>query len=363
MEKADKLKILAIIGVIVMFGGMIAPSMLGGGGGVSDNTISGDIMYGTSVANGTIRTYDRALFITGNNSREDLEFLEADEGFGSLNVLDDGWMLETKTRDDVYPVAEQLDEKGIDAVAIANIAIPGTLDVELVNGSTIEVNNRGGIVRVITRPFLEEDSRVSVMFVAGIADGLLVNVSDATLMTNDFNRTIDAEVISLVNNTYTYTIAFDKRNIDMNKLSGYDYQFDKKNVVVFSEEIPVSKQAEYRSLPYIEYIGSNSMSVNSNFSDIEKMESDLEGIGLETEPSILTVTGKSAPKLGMDHESSGIYRIMLPEEDDGLEFRDREFTLETEKELNGTIKVDVEGVSIGGKAVWVASVRPSWQSS
>ncbi len=364
MEKKEKLKILAIIGVVVMLGGMIAPQMLRWGGG-SDGTVGGEIEYGTSTANGTLRTYDRVLFISRNITRDNLDFIKEDEGFENLRKLEDGWILETKTRDDVYPIAEKLTDKKIDSAAIANVVIPGTLDVKLSNGSTIKVQNRGGIARVITRPFLEEDSRVKVDFVAGVSNKLLINISDASIASQEFNKTVNAKVLYLKNKTYTYEIPWEGRDINLEELSDYEYNYDKKDIIIFSDGIPMAKLPMYRSLEYVEYISSSSMSVGDDFTSIEQIKTDFSDIVLETPPSILTIKGSDDPDLGMKGNITHSYLIMLPEKAGELSFKEQEHILDTDRELkkNETLEVEVNGISIGDKAVWVASIRPSWQSS
>lgn len=357
MDKQDKIKILALVGVIVMFGSMVAPQMLGNLG--STTKASGTGMYGLAVINGTIRTYDPVLIASLDYNESSFDSVRDDEGFRELTQLPDGWLLETTTRDDVYPLAQMLREANVTTVTIANIALPGTVELMLENGSTIDAQSRGGIVRVIMEPFLEEDSQVSVQFVGLAYDNVLVNTTNAAILADELEEEVDAIVEKLNFISYSYSIPWSERNsLDTSNLTGYEFSITQNDIVYFSRSLTVDEVMRFRELSYVEYIDQYSAGVSPDFVDNESLEADFGEIGYELPDSTLRVLSNETLELPYDGVSMRSYSITLPQTAGIYALEDREFEIETDASYDAgdVIPVVVKGKAIGSTVVSIASV-------
>ncbi len=362
MERAEIVKIVTIIGVLVMAGSMLAPSMLRGGG--NGNTIDpGESVPGIAVINGTIRTYDPLLFADAGYNQSDFDIVREDEGFKDLEKTPDGWILETATRDDVYFLAKTLSQNGVTTLSVANIALPGTIAVMLANGSTIDVVSRGGIVRVVMEPLLEEDTMVEVQFVAMMQNGIITETSNAALMSTDVEELVEADVVSLNYVRHTYSIPWIERgSLDTEELSEYgEVSYSPLDIIYFQRPLTVDEVMAKKQLSYITYIDQHSASVSSGFGNITLLEADFEGIGIDFPESQLVILSNESIGLNYTGTAMRSYDIMLPEEVEGYSLDEREFEIETEDEYNEDEKIEVlvSAMAIGNRIVSVASVLPS----
>src|SRR5271157_2463377 len=75
------------------------PFFSSGGSGASQN------ITGTTTFNGTIRTYDPLLLLPIETPAQVVAALKLRDGVTSVTLEQDGYLVDTQTRDDVYPTA------------------------------------------------------------------------------------------------------------------------------------------------------------------------------------------------------------------------------------------------------------------
>lgn len=363
MDKMDKVKILAVIGVLVMVGSMIAPQVLVWGGSLGGGT-QNEILVGMATINGTLRTYDPVLIAPSAYNESDFDFIRSDEGFQKMTQNAEGWIIETKTRDDVYPMALLLMERNINTTTVGNIVPPSEVDVKLANGSTITTINKVGVIRMLMKPIVEEDRELSIEFIATVQNGFLVDIGNANLLTNDINKKLNATVNRLDHVSYVYSVPWDQRNsvkdnVTDNEIIGYS----QRNVVYFTRELFRDEVTDRKGLPYVTYIDQHSIGVKADFVDKETLKSDFPvDVGFEYPSSLLTIETNRTIELGYPlQQTMKSYYISLPAEIDGYELGKTEYLVDSNEEYEDgqVIEVYLEGTAIGSKVVSVSGVRPS----
>lgn len=179
-----------------------------------------------------------------------------------------------------------------------------------------------------------------------------------------------ATVAELRNMTFTYEIPWGGRaQIDLQNLSGYDYEYRRVNTIVFSPQLPVEQIVAKKKLPYITYIDAGSAEVSPEFTNTANITADFNGSAITFLPSTLKVRSAGIPSLW---DGSGQFRvalnytpsisysyvIALPQEAGGYELGNASFVVESASalELNSTLPVDVGIVALGGKVLSIRDV-------
>ena len=107
--------VLGFITELFYFGGSFSLPFLGGGITVPQN------VTGTTTFNGTIRTYDPVLQIPANVSQSVIGALHNMSGVKDVQVQANDILIDTETRDDVYPIAVALGQMNVsDVLAVAS---------------------------------------------------------------------------------------------------------------------------------------------------------------------------------------------------------------------------------------------------
>lgn len=357
----DKVKILAIIGVVVMLGSMIAPQFLMWG---SDSGGENELVVGTTNLNGTLRTYDPILIAPLTHDEQEFQFIRDDEGFKRITQNAEGWVIETKTRDDVYPIATLLKEKNINTTTVGNIVIDSQIEVKLANGSTTTAVNKIGVIKMLMKPLIEEDQEVTVQFLATVQNGFLVNIENAVLVADEISEAVNGTVVKLESITYTYEVPWNQRNeIEGILLEDNKTSYSKNNIVYFEGELTMDEVIERKDLEYLTYIDQYSVGVVENFTDIDRMREDFpETVDFNLPPSTLVLTADEESNLPYELiDTTRTYSIALPKTIKGYSLDKEIYYLETKEnyEENQSIAITFEGTAIGNKIVSVNGFRPS----
>ena len=124
MKTKDIIKLVILLGIVLMFllstfGYMGGGFNFGGGGGLGGENVSG-----TAIFNGTIRTYDPLLVLPADIDQFLIDELRNRDDVKDVKVETDGVLVETETRDDVYPLATYLRSIDVVSISVANIILP-----------------------------------------------------------------------------------------------------------------------------------------------------------------------------------------------------------------------------------------------
>ncbi len=326
---------------------------------------------GTAIFNGTIRTYTPALQIPANTSQSVIDRLRKMDGVKDVQVQANNVIIETETRDDVYPVAVALRQMNVTgALTVANIAMPQDLEVVTDNG-TINASTMGfsGIVQVVTEPFVDSGSEVPVSLTAVVSEGMLIDYSSARVLVERNSMTVNATVAELGSMTFTYMIPWEGRSgIDLGRLngSGYSYAYKEVNTILFSPQLNITDVLLKKQLPYISYIDTASAEVSPDFTDMGAIGKDFAGTNVTFRPSTLTVTGNATPALmglggaALDYAPAIRYAYVLglPASAGGYDLGNAtSFTMETSAplEINSTVPLNVTVLAMGTNVLSVTT--------
>ncbi len=352
----SKWKMILALGAVALFiFEIIALGVIGGGGG-GGGTSGGTVQTGTAEFTGIIRTYDPVLLVTDGLDEDAAAELREMEGVKDLNPVQEGTLINTETRDDVYPIAVYLREKSITSYSVANIAMPSVIEVMLGNGSLVNVSAGNIAVRVYTEPIVDVDTEVRISMLAQVVNGMLSGYGSALLVTED----VEVEAASTVLEAkyiHTYLVPWDERNdVDIEELPG-EVEYDKNDFVYFGQPISVEEVLEKKNLSYVEYIDQYGIECSSGFNDADRVENDFENVTFPD--SVLTVITNETVDLHYDGTTVYRYRLSLPQEAEGMLLEQNETELESEEfyEEDSEVGLKISGIAIGNRIVTIKSVK------
>lgn len=369
MERKNLLTMIIVVALVLgfitelfYFGGSFSLPFLGGQSSQPSENVTGNVTF-----NGTIRTYEPVLGIPVNTSAALLDGIRKLPGVKDVRTQSTLILVDTETRDDVYPLAVALREMNLSPIiGVANIAIPPELTVETAGGP-VNATALNGMVQIETEPLVDAGGEVPVSMGAVVRDGLLLGFYNQQVVSSRSSFMADAAVESLTNMTMSYVIPWEARDsIGLQDLAAYDYQYRKTNTVVFSPPLTVGDIKARKSLPYITYIDAGSAEVAPNFTSTDGVAGDFADVNVTFLPSALVIRAPSVPELkGRDGGSldyapsiSYSYVLRLPGTVGGYDIGDVAFEKQTGSplELNSTVQVNVTILALGSK---VLSVTPA----
>jgi hypothetical protein len=336
MIKFDKKFIIAAAAVIAILMFLLEPfQWASGSSGPAPSAPSGQNVTGTAVFNGTIRTYDPMLLLPLETNQSVIDALRLRPGVRDIQQQQNSWLVQTDTRDDVFPVASWLREMNVSAYSIANVAVNQQIEVETMAG-TVNTSVLGGVVRVVAEPLLDADSLVTVSMVAVLRDNVLIDYSSATLLLQPVDILVDASVASLDGKVYTYVIPWAERN-SVGNLSGFgdEAMFNRVDSVVFTTPLSVEQIMTKKQFSYVVYIDSGSATVSPSFDNLTELQKNFADTPFTLPPSVLTITTNSTPELNFTPEVRYRYTL-LPASDEYV---------------NSTLKLNVSALALGNRIV------------
>lgn len=356
MEKKDILKIIVLIGVAVMVGSMFAPSlMFNSSNGTPGQT--GELVTGMAVFNGTIRTYDPFIYVQ-NLPDSVLNEVRLDERVRSVTPDSGGYFINTTTRDDVYPLAQYLKKKGVSPQSVANIILPASLEMELSNGTRIELTSVGA-VRVVTEPLVDSDTEVLVQMIATARNGRLESPVSAQILAEAVSVSGNATVSSFEGREYVYTIPWDSRlEIDDSSIPG-NVDFERNDYISFASPLSVMQISEKKDLEYITFISDTGASVTENFTDKERIISDFGDISVVFPDSSLKIATNETVSLPYNGTALLMYSVEVPPSIGGysLDGKTIDIKVENEYSLNQSVDIIVNGTAIGNRIVEIEGIQ------
>ncbi|MBI5227983.1 hypothetical protein HY988_05330 [Candidatus Micrarchaeota archaeon] len=355
MQKSDIIKIVVLLIAV----GFITELFFFGGGQLDflKGNSAAQNFTGSVIFNGTIRTYEPYLILPSNTSVAVLDDLKKQPGFVDVRSQGNYLLIQTETRDDVFPLATYLLKKDIIPFALANVALPSSL--ELSNGAKkVNVSTNSGIVSIQAIPYLDSGSDVTVsMIVVAAADGQFLGYGSPNILIETIKVPLNATISSLDYLVYTYEIPWASRN-SLPNLSAYVVQYTRRDSVIFASPLPVDKILLLKQLPYIVYIDDNSAQINETFTDMDKVQSDFSNTTLMFPSSDLIIRTNQTLSLNFSSSTTYSYTLQLPESANGylLPVKNLSVIRSTKYPVGGTIELVLTGPAIGNKLL---SVTPS----
>ncbi len=355
MERQDLVKVLLMAVMAILF----LTEIFAFKGTIPSLDLGGPSVYnvtGTATFNGTIRTYDPVLLVPVNTSAVIVEQLRNQSGVKSVNIESDGYLVDTETRDDVFPLATYLMSMNVSSVSVANIVIPQPLAVSTPNG-TMNVS-ASGVVRVMTPPLLDVGNTVTVSMTAIVDNnGNLVDYTDASIMTQNIVQQFNASIISLQSTSYSYSIPWVNRSLG--NLSRFGtVQYSEMDSIIFTTPLTVTQTIQKKQLPYIAYIGPDSAIVEPSFSNASLVADDFNDTNytLPDSPLVITTNSSSVPDVPFNATVGYTYSIML--QNSTYDFGSAPLTIVTDKQYadNESVGVDISAVALGDQVIQIKSV-------
>ncbi len=353
MEKNDLIKILALL-VVVGF----LTELFYFGGGVNKlipTETSNMNATGTAVFNGTIRTYDPLLVLPLNTSQGVVDQLRLQAGVKNVRTDQQGIVVETETRDDVYPLAAFLRTQNVSAVSIANIAVTEDIVVDTATGN-VNATPAYGVIRVVTEPMLDTDSEVTVEMIAVVSEGFIIDYRSATIMMQQVDIPLQASVASLKGKIYVYSIPWESRG-SLGNLSQYEsVSYRRLDTVVFPVPLNVSQIMAKKQFSYITYIDASSAQVDPSFNDTAQLGLNFQDVPYSLPPSPLMISTNQTPGIPFTANVSYSYALDITNSS-AYDFGTTPFVFETGKEyaVGDNLSLNVTAYVIGNKVVSLKS--------
>lgn len=347
-------KYIVLAGAAIMVLVLLFEPLSRGGGIPSGTTLTpGENVTGTTVFNGTIRTYDPILYLNSSVEQSVIDELRNHQGVRDVRSETNIYVVQTETRDDVYPIASWLREKNISSYAIANIAVSSDMIVKTAT-SDIDATILGGVVKVVTEPLIDAGESVSVSMVAVVSSGHVIDYSSASVLLEPVDIVLDAEVESLESLIAVYSIPWESRNgLD---LSGMDATYTQVDSIIFTTPLTVTQVMTKKQFSYITYIDANSAQVEPSFDNMTLLETNFQDTPYSLPDSTLEVSGEELPELNYTADST-YYNYVLRLLDSPYEM-DETMALESgeEYEIGETLQVNISALVLGDQVLSVTHV-------
>jgi len=356
MDKKDILKLVVLLAVLVMVGGMFSPALFFGSGKSGDSTSSGDVVSGVLQFNGSIRTYEPVLLTSGQMPEAIKNELSQDKRINSISPSASGYLINLSSRDAVFPVADYLSKRGINTTTVANVILPSSVDLTLANGSKMEIF-ASGAVQLITEPFVDTDTMVVVRMSASAQNGRLIKYSTPEILSDYLDIRAESSISALLGKEYSYTIPWESRN-DINTSMYQNASYEKADYISFPGGLSVSEITEMAKLPYVTYITDVSATVNDSFANRSMVEQDFGNISIVYPDSALTVITNDALSLPFNGSVLNSYLVEVPGTVNGYSLDTTSYNLSSSNEysVNDTVNVTIIGRGIGNRVVRIDSV-------
>ena len=361
MNREDLTKVAIFALAAIMIGGMFYGIQFNQ---QNNNALPpGTVVNGMTVFNGTLRTYEPFLVVGSNVSDSVIAGLRTDERVKAVTSEVGGYLINTTTRDDVFPLAEYLNSQGISSNTLADVIMPTDIEVKLANGTEINASTvLLGSVKVIAEPLVDTDSDVSVRMIAMVQGGDLVSYSSATMLSGSVLVPVNATVLSLEGKKYGFVVpwseraAVDEKSLDASYGAG-NVAFDRNDYISFPGGLGVVQIAEKKNLPYITFITDTGASVNESFADESRVMNDFGNITVVFPDSGLSIVTNSTVNLSYNGTVLYSYLVELPQEAGGYSIPGGSVTLDTGREYaaNDSVSVVVNGTTIGSRMVRINS--------
>ncbi len=344
MDKKLLMKIL-VVGAALLF---ITSSFRPGSFSLGGDSSGGENITGMISFDGTIRTYDPYLILDSTVNDSVIDQIRNMEGVETVTLEAQGYIVDTETRDDVYPLSQKLFEMGIPSYSIANIATPSVMVLEF--GTELINVTAPGVVRVATIPFLDAGSEVSVTMVGIVNGGTIIDYHSQSINSDIAELEFTAEVNELSSKIYRYTVPWEDRN-SVSEESG---SYARADNILFDPPLTVEQVMVKKQFPYITYIDANSAQISSAFDNRSQVEANFADVSVIFPSSILTIESDDNSTLPFNYSVLYSYNVTLvPPE--GYEMDPKTLLYNSEVELSGTINATLEALITGNKIVQVQS--------
>jgi hypothetical protein len=333
----------------------VQPLWFGGGlvtlFGSSSSSQSSVNVSGTVTFNGTIRTYDPFLFIQGNVSQSALDQLNQRSEVTSVQQTGDGIIISVDTRDDVYPLAAFLRSINLSAYSRANVVVPRYLEVELITG-TVNATLPTGVIQIICEPLVDADNEVPIKMVAVVSNNQIVGYQSAEMLVSATTLSLDAQVDSLNQTLYTYTIPWENRN-SLEDLSSYSIDYKKVDSILFSQPLSVTQIIAKKQLYFITYIDTNSAQVVSSFDNVTELNEAFVDVSFTLPSSTLTIVSNEQPDL--NYAASVVYTYLISVNSTSIS---DSFLVDSEEQYDTgeNLTINLEVLSVGDKIIEIKRV-------
>jgi hypothetical protein len=362
MNKEDIMKIVIFALAAIMAGGMFYGIQYNQQN--NSNVPPGAITTGMTGFNGTIRTYDPFLAVDSQIPDSVLAGLRSDERVKSVTNVAGGYLINTTTRDDVFPLAQSLRENGIKSSAIASVILPTYITVQMANGTTENASAALlGSVRVITEPLVDADNDVLVQMIAVVEDNTLVSYSSARIVTQDVTLSGNGTVESVTGKKYQFTIPWNERaNISEQSLEATygngSVDYVKNDVISFPQGLPIAQIVQKRGLPYITFISDTSASVEGNFTDEGQVSRDFGNVTVVFPDSSLGIMTNSTVNMSFNGTVEYGYLVDIPPQIGDYTIAANPMELAANRTLrqNDSIAIIIDGTAIGNKIVGINGI-------
>ncbi len=337
-----------VVAVVLLF---IFSSFGPGGWQPASPVVGGENISGSILFNGTIRTYEPIIGISGNISQSVIDELRVTEGVMNIRPGQEGYIIDTETRDDVYPIAALLRSKNVSCVSVANIAAPSVMRLQFAT-KTLNVTS-SGLVKVLTEPLVDAGETVTVSMVGISKNNLLIDYHSAFIVLQEVQLQLDGKVESVNSKTYIYEIPWEERNSVGNMTEYGKAEYRKIDAMLFDPPLDVNQIVSKKYLSYITYIDSSSAQVLPSFTNKTQVLSDFENVSVVLPSSLLRISTNQSIDLPYEGTVQYSYTLRL-NDPPGYNLTEKLITITSDKEFNETFVLEVDALASGKKIVSVS---------
>ena len=303
MDRSQILKIVVVLSSLIFIFQLFPIGSFFIGSPSSQKNLSTSVSF-----NATLKNYDPYLILsqnsTGTVSINELEALPlvksvSSEG-GFIYVL-------LETRDDVRPVASNLQTLGLFPSAIANLVPPDRFLVLDSKSQSVNISTPFAI-RIAIAPYFAEDSQIPVDAILIHTDRTAVGFSSPTLIATPKNISGSLLVSKILSSQMTYSIPFENRSSsNFSAIENSTYSLN--NLVTSSSAFTPNQISTARSLDYVVGVYPTYLALKPDFTDLDRLRSDLAISAFSVHPSLLVVNSSVALDIPYSSSTSSKYEL------------------------------------------------------
>lgn len=300
---------------------------------------------------GTIKVYEPYLFAKELNSNKISEIKTLD-GVEDVVAMSGGYVISLKSSDYLNAVYSSISEKMINSTAIANVALPYSIEILSQDGKNKSAATNGAVVKVEISSPPNIGEKIKLKMTVEIQEGILARYSTPTLVPEERTLTGNGTILSETSVLTIALVPWEERNsVNVGALKeqfGTDsVDYLAKNYIGFVEESS-SNLAMGKNLTYIVSLNTGTATIQENYTDKAQVIADL-GEGIVFPESVLQVKGTDGEDFPKIFKKMAFYTYLVNSTTVGSDTMNAisELKYNSGDEVNLTVKV----LAVGNKIV------------
>lgn len=278
---------------------------------ITSNIGQDQTLSGLSVFNGTLTTYKPYLFVKGEVNKTVEDLIKTDKRVESVFKSSEGVVVSIKQAEDVFDVYTSLKSMNVVTFADAEINLPYILEVNLSNGTLINISGSGIIINNRMEPFAKPPTTLKVKMIAIAKNGIVVGYQSLSILPEPRQFYFNGTIKEIYSNVFLYHIPWESRNEikteDLRSKYGVNnVNYSINNYISFKRDLNAFEIQEKKNKTYVLAITEKTATIVQNMTNKETIVTDFGDLTNFPE-SMLKIETNETPQLDYSVEKTYYY--------------------------------------------------------